>query len=78
MKPYAQGLQIRLQEELSSLQEQGLYKKERVMVSPQAAEITLSDGRTAINCCANNYLGPRAIPVFWRLRIKLLILMALG
>lgn len=62
MKPYAQGLQIRLQEELSSLQEQGLYKKERVMVSPQAAEITLSDGRTAINCCANNYLGLSSHP----------------
>ena len=62
MKPYAQGLQIRLQEELSSLQEKGLYKKERVMVSPQAAEITLSDGRTAINCCANNYLGLSSHP----------------
>ena len=32
------------------------------MVSPQAAEITLSDGRTAINCCANNYLGLSSHP----------------
>ena len=62
MKIYSQGLQIRLQEELSRLHEQGLYKKERVMVSPQAAEITLSDGSTAINCCANNYLGLSSHP----------------
>lgn len=62
MKSYAQGLQIRLQDELSQLQEQGLYKKERIMVSLQAAEITLSDGRTAINCCANNYLGLSSHP----------------
>lgn len=62
MKSYSEGLQIHLQQELSKLHEQGLYKKERVMVSPQAAEITLSDGRTAINCCANNYLGLSSHP----------------
>jgi glycine C-acetyltransferase len=62
MKPYHQGLQIQLKKELSKLHEQGLYKKERVMVSSQAAEITLDDGRTAINCCANNYLGLSSHP----------------
>jgi glycine C-acetyltransferase len=62
MKSYAEGLQIQLQQELAKLNEQGLYKKERIMVSPQAAEITLNDGRKAINCCANNYLGLSSHP----------------
>ena len=35
----------------------GLYKDERIIASPQAAEITLADGARAINFCANNYLG---------------------
>lgn len=62
MKSYSEGLQIQLQQELAKLNEQGLYKKERIMVSPQAAEITLNDGRKAINCCANNYLGLSSHP----------------
>jgi glycine C-acetyltransferase len=43
--------------ELEDLREQGLFKSERVITSPQAAEITLADGRTVLNFCANNYLG---------------------
>ena len=43
--------------ELESIREQGLFKSERVITSPQAAEITLADGRTVLNFCANNYLG---------------------
>jgi glycine C-acetyltransferase len=35
----------------------GLYKSERIIASPQDAEITLEDGSTVINFCANNYLG---------------------
>jgi glycine C-acetyltransferase len=46
-----------LKEELKKLQEAGLYKSERIIASPQAAVITTADGRTAINLCANNYLG---------------------
>ena len=46
-----------LQNELKSIEEAGLYKKERVIASPQSAEITLEDGSTALNFCANNYLG---------------------
>ena len=42
---------------LSEIREQGLFKAERIITSPQAAEITLEDGRTVLNFCANNYLG---------------------
>ncbi|WP_411832652.1 glycine C-acetyltransferase [Pseudoxanthomonas mexicana] len=44
-------------ETLESLRAQGLFKSERVIASPQSAEITLADGRTVLNFCANNYLG---------------------
>ena len=47
----------RLQAELDSIREQGLYKTERVIASPQSAEITLEDGSKVLNFCANNYLG---------------------
>ena len=47
----------RYAEELESIRAQGLFKSERVITSPQSAEITLADGRTVLNFCANNYLG---------------------
>jgi glycine C-acetyltransferase len=47
----------RLQSELKSIREDGLYKDERIIISPQSAEITLADGRRVLNFCANNYLG---------------------
>ena len=43
--------------ELDSIREQGLFKAERVITSPQSARITLEDGRSVLNFCANNYLG---------------------
>ena len=43
--------------QLAGLREQGLFKAERVITSPQSAQITLADGRTVLNFCANNYLG---------------------
>ena len=46
-----------LQTELKSIEEAGLYKRERNICSPQGAEITLQDGSKALNFCANNYLG---------------------
>ena len=46
-----------LQDELKAIEEAGLYKKERNIVSSQSAEITLEDGSKALNFCANNYLG---------------------
>ncbi|HVR81190.1 MAG TPA: glycine C-acetyltransferase [Luteimonas sp.] len=51
------SLTARYAEELESIREQGLFKSERVITSPQSAEITLEDGRTVLNFCANNYLG---------------------
>ncbi|WP_147652149.1 glycine C-acetyltransferase [Vulcaniibacterium gelatinicum] len=42
---------------LDEIRAQGLYKSERIITSPQSAEITLADGRTVLNFCANNYLG---------------------
>ncbi|MEP7186295.1 MAG: glycine C-acetyltransferase [Rhodanobacter sp.] len=43
--------------ELESIREQGLFKSERIIVSPQSAEIELEGGRKVLNFCANNYLG---------------------
>lgn len=45
-----------LQEELQSIREQGLYKEERIIESPQGAEIE-ANGKDVLNFCANNYLG---------------------
>lgn len=46
-----------LADELRAIDEAGLYKRERMICSPQGAEITLADGSKALNFCANNYLG---------------------
>jgi glycine C-acetyltransferase len=43
--------------ELDAIREQGLFKAERIIVSPQSAEIELEGGRKVLNFCANNYLG---------------------
>ncbi|HET6631640.1 MAG TPA: glycine C-acetyltransferase [Rhodanobacteraceae bacterium] len=47
----------RLTSELDTIRAEGLYKDERVITSPQSAEISLADGSTVLNFCANNYLG---------------------
>jgi glycine C-acetyltransferase len=52
-----QALLDRLSMDLSALKEQGLYKAERVIDSPQGAAISMQGGREVINLCANNYLG---------------------
>ena len=46
-----------LQKELEEIKDNGLYKKERIITSPQDAEITISTGEKVLNFCANNYLG---------------------
>ncbi|MTG97541.1 MULTISPECIES: glycine C-acetyltransferase [Myroides] len=51
-----------LQKELSSIEENGLFKKERIITSPQGAEITVSSGDRVLNFCANNYLGLSSHP----------------
>lgn len=55
-------LKDRLQEELKQIKEAGLYKTERIIASPQSADIKLSNGDEVINFCANNYLGLSSHP----------------
>ncbi|MEZ5013016.1 MAG: glycine C-acetyltransferase [Chitinophagales bacterium] len=56
------SIQNRLQEEIAGIREAGLYKNERIITSPQGADITLADGSKVINFCANNYLGLSSHP----------------
>jgi glycine C-acetyltransferase len=51
-----------LAEEIKNIKEAGLYKSERIITSPQGAEIKISTGQTVINFCANNYLGLSSHP----------------
>jgi len=51
-----------LRQELKSIEEGGLYKNERIIVSPQDAKIRLADGEEVLNFCANNYLGLSSHP----------------
>jgi len=51
-----------LEKELTAIQEAGLYKKERIITSPQGAEITIQGGQKVLNFCANNYLGLSSHP----------------
>ena len=51
------SLTQRYADTLDEIRAAGLFKSERVITSPQSAEIQLADGRTVLNFCANNYLG---------------------
>jgi glycine C-acetyltransferase len=51
-----------LQQELAQIEEAGLYKKERVIISPQGADIEVQGGQDVLNFCANNYLGLSSHP----------------
>jgi glycine C-acetyltransferase len=55
-------IQQHLQSELNTIEENGIFKKERIITSPQGAEITISTGDTVLNFCANNYLGLSSHP----------------
>jgi len=57
-----QTLKKVLETELAEIEKAGLYKKERVITSPQGAEITVQGGKQVINFCANNYLGLSSSP----------------
>jgi glycine C-acetyltransferase len=55
-------LQPVLEKELASIKEAGLFKKERIITTPQGADIETQDGKEVINFCANNYLGLSSHP----------------
>ncbi len=55
-------LQPVLQKELAEIEQAGLYKRERIITSPQGADIKVSTGNEVINFCANNYLGLSSHP----------------
>ncbi len=57
------GLQDHLKKELASIEEAGLFKRERIITTPQDAVIKTSDGKEVLNFCANNYLGLSSHPV---------------
>ena len=54
---YSPDLKKYLQNEISEIQDSGLFKKERIITTPQDAVIKISTGQEVINFCANNYLG---------------------
>ncbi len=56
------SIQQHLQKEIQEIKDNGLYKKERIIVSPQGAEIKIDNGQTVLNFCANNYLGLSSHP----------------
>lgn len=51
-----------LEKELAAIKEAGLYKEERIIVTPQGADIKVSTGQEVTNFCANNYLGLSSDP----------------
>ena len=55
-------LQPVLQKEIANIKAAGLYKNERIITTPQGANIKTSDGKEVINFCANNYLGLSSHP----------------
>jgi len=52
-----QDFKEHLQTELTAIEQDGLYKNERVIISPQGTRIRVTDGKEVLNFCANNYLG---------------------
>ena len=50
-------MQQHVARELKNIQAAGLYKNERIIVTPQGVDIGLDNGQEVLNFCANNYLG---------------------
>ncbi len=56
------NIKTHLQQEIDAIKDAGLYKEERIITSPQGAEITLNSGQKVLNFCSNNYLGLSSHP----------------
>lgn len=54
--------QKHLQDQLNEIEQNGLFKKERIIITPQGASVKVSDGKEVIIFCANNYLGLSSHP----------------
>src|SRR5699024_3882949 len=59
---YSKKFKTHLEEELQAIKDDGLYKEERIITSPQGAEISIDSGESVLNFCANNYLGLSSHP----------------
>ena len=66
------SLQQRFQTELNSIRQEGLYKSERIITSPQGVEITTREVSQVLNFCANNYLGLANHPAIVKAAIEAL------
>ena len=55
-------IKAHLQQEIQDIKNNGLFKTERIITSPQGAEIAINTGETVLNFCSNNYLGLSSHP----------------
>lgn len=55
-------IKAHLQQEIQDIKDNGLFKTERIITSPQGAEIAINTGETVLNFCSNNYLGLSSHP----------------
>jgi glycine C-acetyltransferase len=62
LKSMYETLKPELEKQLAEIQEAGLFKRERIITTPQGAEIKTSQGLQVLNFCANNYLGLSSHP----------------
>ena len=61
-----------LSKEIQSINDAGLYKSERIIMTPQGAAIEVKGGKEVLNFCANNYLGLSSHPKVVEAAIRLL------
>jgi glycine C-acetyltransferase len=65
-----QGFYNAIEQTIAEIKQSGMFKNERIIASPQDAEITLDNGHKVLNFCANNYLGLSNHPVIVEAALK--------